>query len=318
MLKKSYLIAVILLSLLFSITVQASDEVESAMSSNLTSVSLPSNAQRVLPNSVPAEINGTLEKMVAAGNGKLRQGETEVLVWAGSNYRKSSAPSIINRLTGSLKVDGWQYEVGGEEDGVTVFSLLKERGGRRAVIGFYAATDDALILAWTELLSAGSAINSNIESNDSEPVNNRPTANTGGMPRELIGSWDNGYVSMVGRQNTVTGAISPGSSNRFEYTFTADGRFSFTGIAQTTNYSCTETLFNEKNGRVRFNGSTLTLIPAKNFWRKTNSCAPNSNSERNYTLAEETYQWRIKIDDYGKRLICLDSGKGEACYRYKQ
>jgi len=317
MLKKFSLFAIIFFVSLFSVTAKAQDETEAAVSSNVTAVSLPANTYRVLPNSVPAEISQTLEKLVAAGNGQLRQGESEVLVWAGANYKKSNAPTIIYRLTDTLKVDGWKYEVGGEEDGITVFGLLKERGGRRAVIGFYGATDDALVLAWTELLKAGNA-NSNIESNEPQTENKRPTTNTGGTPRELIGTWDNGRMSMVNRQNPISGSITPGSSTHYAYTFTADGRFEFTGLAQTQNYRCTETLFNEKNGRVRFNGSTVTFIPTKNFWRKTNSCVASQNMERNYKLEEETYEWRLKTDEYGKRLICLANEKGESCYRFKQ
>lgn len=306
------LLAITFVISLFSITAQAANELEPAVSSNLTAVSLPANAHHILPRSIPAEVTQTLEKIVAAGNGKVRQGETEVLVWAGANYKKANASTIIYRLTDTLKVAGWKYEVGGQENGVTVFSLLREAGNRQVLIGFYGATDDALVFAWTQLLPGTVAASQNGQ---------RPSSNNGvsnGIPRELIGRWDNGSVSTIIRQNTITGATTPGRSSRFEYTFSADGTFAFTGLMQTTNYSCTDTLYNEKAGRVRFNGSTLTLIPSKNFWRKTNSCASSQNSERNYTLTEETYQWRLKTDEYGKRLICLANDKGESCYRFME
>jgi hypothetical protein len=308
-----YWLAFILAASLFSVTVTATTELEPAVSSHVTAVALPADAQRILPQSVPAEVRQTLQQLLAEGNGKVRQGATEVLVWAGANYKKANAPRIVDRLTETLKVDGWKYEINAQESGLTVFSLLKERGQRRAVIGFYGATDDALVFAWTELLPGANA-SARPETNESSNIQSAPT---GGIPREFIGSWDNGSVSMITRQNAITGATTPGRSSRFEYTFSADGTFGFTGLMQTTNYSCTDTLYNEKAGRVRFSGSTLTLTPTKNFWRRTNSCAASQNSERNYTLTEETYQWRLKTDEYGKRLICLTNDKGESCYRFK-
>jgi hypothetical protein len=292
------------LNVLFAVVSAFSQEADPATSSNLTSVSLPANAQRIRPARIPEEISSTLEKLASAGEGKLRQGDSEVLAWADVNYSKAKATMIVNRLTDTLKVAGWKYEVGGESDGITVFSLLKEGGNRRALIGFYGATDDALIVAWTELLPRDS------KSSAEQVVDNTEVSGS------IVGSWDNGRVSMVTRQNTITGATTPGSGIRFEYQFTANGKFFFTGLATTTNYSCSDTLYNEKAGSYTLNGSTLTLNPTKNFWRKTSSCG--GGSERNYTLAKETYQFSTKTDEYGKQLICLANSNGESCYRRKE
>jgi len=110
-----------------------------------------------------------------------------------------------------------------------------------------------------------------------------------------------------------TTAFRNGST--YKYVFYADGRFEFIGLMASTMYGCTTTLFNDKRGKYQISGSQMTLTPSKNFWRNMYSCAPNSNKERDYTLDRETYQFRTKQDEYGKTLICLDSGKGEACYR---
>ncbi len=287
------------LNLLFAVLSVFSQEADPAKHSHLTAVSLPANALRISPARIPDEISNTLAKLASAGEGKLRQGDSEVLAWADGNYTKANAATIVNRLTHTLKVAGWKYEIGGQADGITVFSLLKEGTNRRALIGFYGATDEALIVAWTELLA-----------NDSE----QNTANT--EVTSIVGTWDNGRISTISRQNTITGAITPGSGTRFEYQFNANGKFSFTGLATTMNYSCTDTLFNEKAGSYAFNGSTLTLNPTKNFWRKTSTCG--KGSERNYTLAKEIYQFSTKTNEYGQQLICLTNSNGEACYRRKQ
>src|SRR5689334_14070144 len=100
MLKKFLSTLFILFSSIFIFNQAAhAQETEAVTSSNLTGVALPAGANRVLPGSVPAEITQTFDKIVAAGNGKVRQGDSEVLVWGGSDYKKANAAGIINRLT---------------------------------------------------------------------------------------------------------------------------------------------------------------------------------------------------------------------------
>lgn len=317
MFKKTFLLAsfLVLIAAFSAFAQEGGREFEAAVSSNLTQVSLPSNANRILPEKVPAEITQTLEKLVAAGGGKLQSGDSEVLVWSGEQYKKVGKTTTLNRLIDTLKAAGWQYEVGGEEDGVTVFHLFKDGAKRRGLLGFYGESDGILIFAWTEVLAKDGS-NAETEGTPNTEVSNVQPA--GGTARSLIGTWDNGSVSSVTRVPVGGGAPMAGRSHRFEYTFTADGRFSMTGILQTVNYSCTDQLFNEKAGRYTLKGSTLTLTPTKNFWRKTNSCSPGSNSEKNYTLTPETYQFSTKTDEYEKQFICLANAQGETCYRRAQ
>ena len=136
---------------------QTGDETEAATESQLLQVMLPEGAQRVLPQSVPAQITQVLEKAIAGSGGKFRQGETEVLLWGGGNYKKADAAGTINRLTSSLKNSGWQFSVVGEENGITVFKALHPSKRARTVIGFYGATDEALILAVMEAIPTDAA-----------------------------------------------------------------------------------------------------------------------------------------------------------------
>lgn len=305
----------------FGLTARAQpEETEAAVNSSLTDISLPSNARRVLPANVPAAITQTLEKVVAAGGGKLRQGRTEVLVWAGANYKKADAPLTIYRLTDTLKMAGWKYEKGGEESGITVFSALKTGATPRAVIGFYGATDDALIFAWTEIFStenkAGAASANDLQNEQTESTApEKSFEKMGGATVDIVGVWRTGGMSMMADKNTVTGATTPSNGSTFKYVFTADGRFETVGLLQSTLYGCTTSLFNDKRGKFEISGSQLTLIPSKNFWRQQNSCAPNSTKERDYTLERETLEVRSKTDEYGKSFICLANAKGETCYR---
>jgi hypothetical protein len=313
MLKNFY---AIIFTLLLMPTLWA-QETESAVGSRLVDVSLPGGAQRILPGSVPAQVKETLEKMVAAVGEKAQQGETEVLVWAGANYKKANAPTIVSRLTDTLKVGGWQYEVAGEDSGVTIFSLLKDKGGRRAVMGFYGVTDDALVFAWTEVLPAGNRAEPTTQNDRTNRIEDAPVAKSA-APSGIIGTWTNGNVSTLQEKNLTTGAIASRGGSTFKYVFTADGRFEFVGLMQSTVYGCTTSLFNDKRGKYEINGSNITFIPSKNFWRNTYSCSPASNKERDYVLDRETYQFRTKTDEYGKTLVCLANAKGESCYRREE
>lgn len=285
-------------------------ETEAASTSSLTGIALPSGAQRVLPGSVPVEVTEALDKIIAAGGGKVQKGDTEVLVWAGANYKKANATATINRLVSTLKAAGWQYSIEGEESGMTVFSAFKEGARRRAVVGFHGATDDALVFSWMEILPAGTT-NNQVESNaqieDITPVRN----SSGGS---IVGTWTNGTTSMNYEQyQNGTTAFRNGST--YKYVFKANGSFEFVGLMASTMYGCTTTLFNDKRGKYQISGNQITFIPSKNYWKNTYSCSPASNKERDYTLERETYEFRTKQDEYGKTLVCLANAKGEACYR---
>lgn len=281
----------------------AAQETEPAATSNVTGISLPSNAQRLLPGSIPAEVSAAFDKITAGADGKLDKGESEVLVWSGGNYRKTSAQTTVDRIANSLKSAGWQFSVEGSEDGLTVFSATLDRGRRRAVVGFYGATDDALVFSWMELVKPGEAPKTPAVSTESA---------------DIIGTWTNGRVSTIGEKNVYTGVVTNRGGTGFKYAFTADGRFEFTGYMESTMYGCTTIVFNDKRGSYKINGDTITLQPTKNYWKNEYSCSPKSNKEQNYTLKPETYTFRVRRNDYGKEEICLNNGKDDACYERKQ
>lgn len=166
MLKNYY--AIIFVLLLMPIA-WAQKKTDPAVNSGLTGARLPANALRVREEFVPAQINDALRKMVDTGAGKIRQGDSETLVWMGGNYRKSNAAGLIQKVTDGLQTAGWTYEVGGTDGSVTIFSLFKAEPTRRAVVGFYTADGEALVLAWTEIL----AVNSN-----AEPIVKTPNGET--------------------------------------------------------------------------------------------------------------------------------------------
>lgn len=155
---------------LLAVVTFGQDDAQPVDRSKLVGVSLPKGALRMLDASVPAEIGTAMQKIVAEGGGKLRQGETEVLVWSGSDLKRTGAKSITDGLASSLAAAGWQYEVSGTENGVTVFSVLRSQPERRGILGFFAEADGALVFAWTEVHPA----------NGSQPTNANTSIDTAG------------------------------------------------------------------------------------------------------------------------------------------
>jgi hypothetical protein len=139
------------LCLMLSAVVLGADEATAVDRSSLLGVRLPARALRVNDGHVPNEIRQSMQKLVAEAGGKLRQGNSEVLVWTGSELKKSGTTGIVTRLTATLKAEGWQYDVGGMENGITFFSLLKDGAEPRAVIGFFGEAEETFIFAMTEI-----------------------------------------------------------------------------------------------------------------------------------------------------------------------
>lgn len=163
---QSKLLAAITLALFACLTSYSQNETEPVDRSSLAGVRLPSGAQRVNDASVPTEIKQALAKIVKEGQGKIRQGESEVLIWTGTDLRRKGANSIVNSLAGSLKSAGWEYEVSGTENGVSIFSVLRSEPERRGLLGLFTEADGVLMFAWTEVHAANGQ-----KTNSNQPVN---------------------------------------------------------------------------------------------------------------------------------------------------
>src|SRR5215213_4011737 len=193
------------IALVGGVSAQGKEEYEPAANSSVTGTKLPSGALRVAPSGVPAEINQGLEKMVAAGEGKLVQGDSEVLAWTGEGYSKAKAAGLMKQLENNLSAAGWTYEAGTTENGVTFFSVLTEKPSRRAIVGYFVPDTDALVLAWTEVLQAGSNSNPNSKAENKfesdEPVPPPTSGKTSGNMRDLVGKWEKKQSGMSSYQN---------------------------------------------------------------------------------------------------------------------
>jgi hypothetical protein len=168
---------------------QSNKDGQPAANSTLNRVRLPAQALRVNVQSIPAEIKDTLSKLTALGGGKVQQGESEVLVWNG-DYRKSNQAQFVKKFTASLQTGGWTYAVDEENSEFTVFNSINT-AERRAVIGFWTAKDDFLMLAWTEMLPL-------YETNTDSPQNSNRSANKATIPKR-----DDGKAKVITAEKNV-------------------------------------------------------------------------------------------------------------------
>lgn len=307
-------------------TASAQEETEPARSSSLIGVALPANARRVLPQSVPAEVAQTLEKIVEAGNGKLRQGDTEVIVWAGADYRKANAAQITKQLRGAWQADGWMFEIGGEANGTTLFSLLKDGEQRRAVVGFYGATEEAYVLALTELFRTDNAT-VNSKSENEEPAGNEPQANveapvnktlvkSSATLRDLTGKWEK--KSTLGATVDSNTKAYLGSSGNYEsYEFSADGQVAYSMLISVQQGRCNLSAFGQSKGRASVSGAEMTISLGAGTIDRKDTCNASGDYKKTTDAMTHTYGWTVSTDEYGSVQLCLTEANGEKYYYRK-
>ena len=323
MLKKLFLFALIILS--FS-TIFAQEETEPASASAITEMKLPSGAARLLPSSIPPEINSGLEEIIEAGKGKIVGGEREVLAWTGGGYKKGSAPNLVKQIENNLKAKGWEYEAGAKESGVTFFSALRESPSKRAVLGFFIADNDGLLLAWTEVLAADSAsankseieTETQIETRNKTEIEDEPVKNTSNKSfknddslNNLTGKWEKKSSGMSSYSN----GVYKGSSGNYEsYTIYADGRVEYTSLIAVQNYGCRLEAFGQSKGRVAVNGSQLRMNLSAGTIKRDDSCSPSKNYTNPTKATNFSYDWKIEKDGYGNVQLVLTEGDGKVYY----
>lgn len=190
-----------------------------AQDSTLAGISLPSGAARVNEGHVPAEITDALDKLVAAGNGKVRSGDREVLAWT-ENFKKSNAQALIKKFTANLQASGWSYELGGTEGDLAVFTMTRTDPERRALAGFYTYSDEAFVLALTELVAvkpgAPAASNNHIAAS-----NNQSGARAVSIPKNTT------YINVMGNDMPAMpkfAALTPKAGKVRGYVKDAAGR----------------------------------------------------------------------------------------------
>lgn len=310
--KKTSILFAVIFTVLMSLTAVQAQETEPIAVSYIVGTDLPAKALKVLPQSVPAEVQQTLEKIVAAGEGKIRQGDTEVVVWAGADYKKANSPQIVSQLQSAWRTGGWMFEVGGETDGATLFTLLKDGSERRAVVGFYGATEDAFVLAITELHQNGASPKS--QAVGQQPEVKTPIKSNASM-HDLVGKWEK-KSTFGGRVDGNTGAYLGSSGNYESYEFFADGRVAYSTLISVQQGRCNLSAFSQSRGRLNISGAEMTANLSAGTVDRKDTCTPDKDYTRQTSATNTTYGWTVGKDEYGVVQLCLTEPDGKQfCYR---
>jgi hypothetical protein len=319
MLKKNWFILfIVLASLAFSVnaTAQASREAEPADRSELAVTELPPGGERVPEDSVPEDVKKTLARLVAAGGEKIRQGNSEVLTWSGSGYKKSTAVQLMKKVEENLQNSGWTFEVGERNNEFVVFSLFRQQPERRLLFGFFVPSNDGLVLALTEMVRADApsvAEANNVPSDEpaaeskSGVISPNPSA-----ARELFGKW--AYARTGSSISNAYGQAIASNGSRITYEFFSNGTVEFVGIMHTASLAgCRLEAFSTKKGKVSINGDRMTISWAPTSFSRDDTCTPQQNYKKTLPAETETNTWQIKHEAHDRTLLCLQSKDGETC-----
>lgn len=134
----------------FSFDVSAQNDSISVQNSEITASQLPKGAERILPESVPAEFNQTFDNLLEEGKGKLSGGEREFLVWTGNYKNVSSATKSRSQIETDFRNSGWMFESQGK-NGELEFFTLSQDSPRRVVLGFFVSDDKVIVCALMEV-----------------------------------------------------------------------------------------------------------------------------------------------------------------------
>ncbi|MBC8136432.1 MAG: hypothetical protein H8F28_11145 [Fibrella sp.] len=131
-------------------------EADTVSTSQLSGGTVPAGAVRVRARQVPEEVTKALRTMMESAGDTVKQGRTELLVWE-TGKKGAKANDIKSQIGATLRRGNWEYTEGEPDAKIGPFTLvtaLQTKPTRRALIGFWVPTEEALILAWTEMLPA--------------------------------------------------------------------------------------------------------------------------------------------------------------------
>lgn len=198
--RRLFIIFAVLLVTVIQTAAQTDKDARPAADSELNNVRLPAGALRLNEGSVPAEINDTLGKLVALGQGKLRQGESEVLVWTGNGDRKPNAQGLIKQIANNMRGSGWTYEVGEQNAEFIVFSSFNSSTPKRGIVGFWVPSNDSLLLAWTEMLPVNSPKTDSLKTSSTTNNAARPNSADDGAAKVVSAEKNALWVNVMGNE----------------------------------------------------------------------------------------------------------------------
>jgi hypothetical protein len=123
----------------------------------------------------------------------------------------------------------------------------------------------------------------------------------------LVGNWYQGSVSTVDYYSPSTGTWAPPSGTGFRYEFRSDGSYTYSGMMQSSLYSCTMTLFSYQTGRWATQDQVLAVEPDLHKFKSTDTCNAQYNYEKDVELEPSYYLFELGRDTSGEPTLNLTS-----------
>ena len=188
-------LAIILLSLTLSSIAEAQDDYADAVSvSGLTQVNLPRGTLLVRDENVPSEYKQLFRQFVESSPPS-SHGKVELFVINAGGSGKSDAAKLRAQFENNLRNAGWNYEIHGEENGITMFTAIKKTPARKNILGYWVPVENRLMLAMTEVFygKTGAAVGDN-----SSISKQSQTSSNGSQTFNLSASDEN--INVMGEQ----------------------------------------------------------------------------------------------------------------------
>lgn len=122
-----------------------------------------------------------------------------------------------------------------------------------------------------------------------------------------VGNWYQGSSSTTTYYSPSTGSWAPPSGTGFRYEFRPDGSYTYSGLMQSSMYSCTMAIFNYQTGRWQVQDRVLALEPDLDKMRSEDNCNEQYNYEKDVPLEPQYFLWELDQDDYGTPVLNLSN-----------
>lgn len=313
--KTNYLIllflSVVILGSATSNRAQTSDdETVSVERAELAVISLPSGARQVREGKIPVEIKDTLSKLVATGGDGIEEGASEVVLWGG-NYKDKRGAQMIQSLETAFKNAGWQYEAGEKTAEFTTFVVFRPAPQPRALVGFFAQSEDVFVFAVAEMLKAGGRRAENPSSQERTQIQPGGTGDS-----SLYGKW---FRTVGGGSRDWTGKTQYKAGEDFYFEFFPDGSVTYTREKDVlTIMQCSIKESQKARGRYSVSGTTLKIELGQMTSVGSDSCDAKGNFNKKLEPSTITVNFEIKkmesLSRPDKPTIMCFNGSDEICY----
>lgn len=182
----------------FSFDVAAQNGSILVQSSEITASQLPKGAERLLPESVPAEFNQAFDNLLDEGKGKLSGGEREFLAWTGDYKNVSTAAKSRSQIETNFRHSGWMFESQGK-NGELEFFTLSQDSPRRVVLGFFVSDDKVIVCALMEVVLGNGKPTSQPQANKPK-ISQNPSSSNNLSAKIVTVEKDTQWINVMGNE----------------------------------------------------------------------------------------------------------------------